>query len=111
MNKIIGTIFIIIGLILMGIGTYEEFDNFQNTLISEGQKNYHDGLYVTSGDSITVTSLNSNEINVLLNNVNYTFIHNGKYYEEKESGFYIYFEDDELTLYKDGEEIRTLYKK
>ena len=111
MNKIIGTILIIIGLILIGIGTYEEFDGFQKTLISDGQNNYHDGLYVTSGDSIAVTSLNDEIIEVLINNANYEFIYNGSYYEDKQSGFYIYFNDDELALYKGGEMIRTLYKK
>ena len=111
MNKIIGTILIIIGLILIGIGTYEEFRNFEKVLISEGQNNYHDGLYVTSGDSITVSSVNDEIIDVLINNASYEFIYNGKYFENKKSGFYIIFTDNELALYKDGEMIRTLYKK
>ena len=111
MNKIIGTILIIIGLILIGIGTYEEFNGFSKTLISDGQSNYHDGLYVTSGDSIAVTSLSENVIDVILNNTNYQFTYNGSYYENKQSGFYINFSGNELALYKDGEIIRTLYKK
>ena len=111
MNRIIGTIFITIGIFLIGIGTFEEFRSLGKTFISGGQGNYHDGLYITSGDTITVSSENENVLDVLLNNELYVFKYNGRYYEEKESGFYIIFTDNELALYKDGEIIRTLYKK
>lgn len=111
MNKIIGTIFIIIGLILIGIGTYGEIEEINKTTISQDNSNYHDGLYITSGDSMTVVSQSENVIDVVLNNIGYQFIYNGKYYEDKNSGFYIMFNGEELTLYKDGEMIRTLYKK
>ena len=111
MNKIIGAIFIIIGLFLIGIGAFEEIRSIGKTFISGGQSNYHDILYITSGDTITVSSESENVIDVLLNNQLYVFKYNGSYYEEKESGFYIMFNERELTLYKDGEVIRTLYKK
>lgn len=111
MNKIIGTILIIIGLILIGLGTYQEFQNFENTFVSETKSNYLDGLYITSGDSITVTTQNDSTIDVIINNADYEFTYNGNYYENKKSGFYIIFNDKELTLYRNGEKIRTLYKK
>ena len=43
MNKIIGTIFIIIGLILIGIGTYGEIEEINKTTISQDNSNYHEG--------------------------------------------------------------------
>ena len=111
MNKIIGTIFIIIGLILIGIGSYQEFNEFGKLLVSDNQNNLHDGLYITSGDSISVTSQDNNVLEVVLNEKFYEFKYNGSYYEDKISGFYIIFTDDDLSLYKDGELIRTLHKK
>ena len=111
MNKIIGAFFIILGLVLIGIGVFDEIRSLSKTLISESQTNYHDGLYITSGDTISVSSESEDVIHVILNSELYTFRYNGSYYEEKESGFYIIFTDNELALYKDGEIIRTLYKK
>ena len=111
MNKIIGTIFIIIGIILIGIGTYKEFNEFGKLLVSDNQSTYHDGLYITSGDSIYVSSQNKDVLTVVFNERYYEFVYNGKFYEDKDSGFYINFTDDELSLYKGGELIRTLHKK
>ncbi len=112
MNKIIGAFFIIVGLILIGIGTYEEFSDLGNLLISESKdSNYYDGLYITSGDTITISSQSKDIMDVMINSDLYEFTFNGSYYENKNSGFSILFNDDELTLYRNGEEIRTLHKK
>ena len=112
MNKIIGAFFIIVGLILIGIGTYQEFNNISNLLVSETRdNNYYDGLYITSGDSITISSQSKDVMDVMINSDLYEFTFNGSYFENKNSGFYILFNDNELTLYRNGEEIRTLHKK
>lgn len=111
MNKIIGALLIIIGLVLIGVGTYQEIESIGHSLFSESNSNYHDGLYITSGDSITVVSQNENTINVTINNDLYLFTYNGSYFENKKSGFYIIFSDNNLKLYKNGELIRELHKK
>jgi len=111
MNKIIGAFLIIVGLVLIGLGTYQEFESIGHSLISEGSNNYHDGLYITSGDSITVVSQGEDVMDVSINNDSYIFIYNGSYYENKSSGFYIAFSNNDLKLYKDGELIRILHKK
>ena len=111
MNKIIGALLIIIGLVLIGVGTYQEIESIGHSLLSESNNNYHDGLYITSGDSITVVSQNENVINATINNDLYLFTYNGSYFENKSSGFYIIFSNDNLKLYRNGELIRELHKK
>lgn len=111
MNKIIGAIFIIIGLVLIVIGSYQEFNEFGDLLVSDNKSELHDGLYITSGDSITVTSQENDILKVVLNERVYEFEYDGLYYKDKLSGYYILFEDDDLRLYKDEELIRVLHKK
>ncbi len=111
MRKIIGLTFIVVGLVLVGLGSYDGFERYGQDLFAEDKKNYYDGLYLTAGDSITVYSENKDDLKVSINNETYEFYYNGKYYENKESGFYIIFDEDNLVLYKDGEQIRTLKKE
>lgn len=112
MNKAIGLLFIISGLVFVGLGMFDGFEKFDEYLSNNDHKrSYYDGLYLTQGDSIAVTSLSDNDLKVLINNETYEFVYNGEYYENKYSGFKIDFFNDELVLYKDGEKIRTLQKE
>lgn len=111
MRQAIGMFFIAVGLVLIGIGTFDGFEKIGKDLISEHKKSYYDGLYITAGDTILVTSQDDKVISVLLNDETYEFVYNGEYYENEYSGFYIYFSNNELNLYKDGEKIRTLHKE
>ena len=111
MKKGIGLSLIFIGLLLIGLGSFNEFELFEQDLMGSNKKNYYDGLYLTSGDTIIVTSKNEDVIKVLINDETYEFTFNGKYYEDEYSGFYILFSNDELSLFKDGEKIRTLHKE
>ena len=111
MRKIIGSFLITVGLVLIGIGSYNGFEKFGNDLFAEHKKSYYDGLYLAPGDSVTVSSEDKEVIKVSINSETYEFKFNGSYYEDEYSGFYIYFTNDQLTIYKDGEEIRTLYKE
>lgn len=113
MRKVIGTLFMTLGLVLIGIGTFDGFEKFEKDLIRESKKSYYDGLYLTEGDCIVVSSdaENDNSLYVLINNDTYEFIFNGDYFINEDSGFYILFSYDQLILYKDGEKIRTLHKE
>ena len=111
MRKGIGLVFIIVGLIFIGIGAYNGFEIITNEFVFESNKSYYDGLYLASGDTIVVDSLDLDHLNVTINNTTYLFTYNGDYYENKDSGFYIIFNDDKLVLYKDDEKIRTLTKE
>ncbi len=111
MKKVIGVVLIIVGLFLIGLGSFNEFELFEEDLMRHNKKNYYDGLYLTSGDSIIVKSQSEDVIKVLINDETYSFVYNGTYYEDEYSGFYILFSDDELSLFKDGEKIRTLHKE
>ncbi len=111
MRKIIGALFVVVGLCLIGLGSFNEFEMFEQELIRDHKKSYFDGLYLTAGDSILVKSQSDKIIKVSINDETYEFVFNGNYYENKESGFYLLFSEDELTLFKDGEKIRTLHKE
>ena len=111
MRKIIGTLFMTVGLVLIGIGTFDGFEKIGKDLMRDNKNSYYDGLYLTEGDCIMVTSEDSENIYVLLNNETYEFKYNGKYFINEDSGFYIVFSNEELLLYKDGEKIRTLQKE
>ena len=111
MRHLIGTFFMAVGFVLIGIGTYDGFEKIGQDLISEHKKSYYDGLYLTAGDSVVVSSESESVINVLINDEMYEFTYNGECYENEYSGFYIVFANDELNLYKDGEIIRTLHKE
>ena len=111
MRKTIGLAFIFAGLLLIGLGSFNEFELFEQNLMGNHKKSYYDGLYLTSGDSILVSSKNDDVIKVLINDETYDFVFNGKYYENEYSGFYILFNGDDLSLFKDGEKIRTLHKE
>ena len=111
MKKIIGSFLIAVGLVLIGIGSYNGFEKFGNDLFAESKKSYYDGLYLAPGDSVMVTSEDKEVVKVLINSETYEFRYNGKYFENEYSGFYIYFTSDQLSIYKDGELIRTLYKE
>ena len=111
MRKTIGLLLVFVGLFLIGLGSFNEFELFERDLMRNNKKSYYDGLYLASGDSILVTSKSEKIIKVLINDESYDFTYNGSYYENEYSGFYIEFSNDEMSLYKDGEMIRTLYKE
>lgn len=110
MKKIVGFLFIVCGLVLIGIGSYDGFEKFEKELTSENESKYT-GLYLSTGDSIIVNQVSEEKIRASINAKEYEFTNYGDYYENEESGFYIKFIDDELRLFKDGEMIKTLYKE
>ena len=110
MKKIFGFLFMLFGLFLIGIGSYDGFETFSKELTREDKKSYFDGLYYASGDSVFVAQENDKVIKVSINNEAYEFVYNGEFYEDENSGFYLKIDNEELTLYKDGEVIRTLHK-
>lgn len=111
MRNVIGLSFIVFGILLIGIGSYNGFEKYGELLANSNKNSYYDGMYIASGDTIKVSSEEKEVIKVLINTETYDFKYNGNYYENEETGLYIIFDKEKLILYKDGEEIRTLYKE
>ncbi len=111
MKNIFGFLFTLTGLVLIGIGTYFGFEKFNKEFFSENNDSLYNGVYFASSDVISVEEENDNSIIVQINQETYKFLYDGEFFINQESGLYINFQDKKLILYKDGEKIKTLYKK
>ena len=106
-------LFVLIGLFLIGVGSYIAFENYGNKLeqSSNVQNKLYTGIYYASSDIVKVIEENDNDMLVQINNETYSFMKNGDIFENKETGVHIEFMGDNLMLYKGKKLIKTLEKK
>ena len=111
MKNLYGILFTLIGLFLVGVGAYIGFENYNIKFYSEEKGSLYSGVYFAAGDIVNVIEEEQDKMFVEINQESYEFYYNGEYYVNQETGFYIIFSNDKLTIYKDGEEIKTLNRK
>ena len=120
MKKICGMLFLIIGLTLIGRGTYSFFEEYDLYLIKENNKNNKDlvqesntieGNYVLDNEIINVKTNTEQEISVAVNNETYNLKYNGEYYENSIVGLLIRFDTNSLIVTMNNEEPIVYYKQ
>lgn len=111
MKKLYGILFTFVGLFLVGIGSFIGFENYNIIFYGEENNSLYTGVYYAASDLVSVTEEDNEKIIVQINQESYEFIFDGVYYTNEETGFYIKFIENKLTIYKDGEVVKTLYRK
>jgi len=111
MKNLYGVLFTLIGLFLVGIGTYIDFENYNLIFYNEENDSLYTGVYYAASDIVSVIEEGNDNLIVKINQEPYEFTYDGVNYINKETGFYISFSDDNMTIYKNGEIVKTLYRK
>jgi hypothetical protein len=110
MKKIISFTFIIVGLLLIGYGSFDFFEKYDKYLVTKNDS-LHAGIYNADDESIVVQVVDKNLLEITINDETYDFSYNGKEYENGLLGLNVEFNGNNLILYKDGEELKTYSKE
>ena len=102
-----------IGLLLLGLGSFNFFEEYDAYLIKEDNNtsNEFNGKYINNEDVIIVTAGKSNFLSVSINDETYDFEYNGEYYKNNTLNYLIKFQKDSLLFLEDEEEESILFKK
>jgi hypothetical protein len=109
MKNLYGVMFSIIGVFLVGVGSFVYFENYGYYLESSLKNNLYEGVYKSDNNEIIVKDKDKS-LMVTINNEEYEFVLNNNIYENKEVGLEITIKDNELKIIKDGEVVMTCYK-
>ena len=109
MKNLIGVMFSIIGVFLVGVGSYVYFENYGYYLESSLKNNLYEGVYKNDDNNIVIKDKDDSLI-VTINNEQYEFIKDNNIYINEESGLEITINGNELKLSKNGETVMICYK-
>lgn len=109
MNKMLSSLYFLVGFFLIGVGSYIVFENY-NISLSSSKNQLYTGVYKSSDNTIVVSNKSKNVLFLSINNESYDFEFNGKAFENIKMGMVVEFKDDFLVLLKDGRELDK-YKK
>ncbi len=109
MNKMISSLYLLVGLFLVGVGSYIVFENYDISLSYQTNQLYT-GVYKADDNIVVVSNKSDNSIFLSINDETYDFEFNGKEFENLKMGMIVVFNDDSLILLKDGQTLNT-YKK
>jgi uncharacterized protein YneR len=109
MKNLIGVMFSIIGVFLVGVGSYVYFENYGYYLESSLKNNLYEGVYKNDDNNIVIKDKDDSLI-VTINNEQYEFIKDNNIYINEESGLEITINGNELKLSKNGEIVMICYK-
>lgn len=110
MKNTIGMLFLLVGLSLIAVGSYNGFESYNKELIKNNADNLIDGIYVFENEKVIVSSLNEGSLGVLINNETYEFENKGDIYENSLLGLVIEFKNNSLIISKDGQEVSKYIK-
>ena len=100
-----------IGFLLLAIGAYNVFEEYDDYLEEENSYNNHDGSYFSEDNEIVISGVKKDLIKVLINNESFEFESDGNYYKNDVIDCLIKFENDSLLFIKNGEMENELYLK
>ncbi len=109
MKNLIGVMFSIIGVFLVGVGSYVYFENYGYYLESSLKNNLYEGVYKNDDNNVVIKDKDKS-LMVTINNEQYEFIKDNNIYINEESGLEITINGNELKLSKDGETVMICYK-
>ena len=109
MKNLIGVMFSIIGVFLVGVGSYVYFENYGYYLESSLKNNLYEGVYKNDDNNIVIKDKDKS-LMVTINNEQYEFVKDNNIYINEESGLEITINGNELKLLKDGEILMICYK-
>jgi len=109
MKNLFGVMFSIIGIFLVGVGSFVYFENYGYYLESSLKNNVYEGIYKSDDNNIIVKE-KDDSFSVTINNEEYEFVLNNNIFENKEVGLELIIKDNELKLLKDGEVVAVCYK-
>ncbi len=111
MRKKVGLAILLIGFVLVGIGSYEGFEIYDNYLKSSNINSLYTGVYKSLDHDIEIVSADENKISVYINDNKYDFNLNGDYFENEILNYKIKLFNKELSLFIEGEEQEIFYKE
>ena len=110
MKNIVSSLFIVIGLCLIGYGSFNFFEKYDEYLETKDEVVIA-GTYVQDENYAIVNLESNNNLTISLNDEVYEFYFDGEKYENGILGMIADFKDDKLILYKDGEEVGNYLKQ
>lgn len=111
MIKKVGLIVLLVGLVLVGVGSYEGFEMYDKYLKDSNTLSLYTGVYKSVDHDVEVVSASANTILVTINNESYEFSLNGDYYENDLLNYKIKMLNQSLSLFIEGEETEVFYKE
>ena len=110
MKKIIGIVVIIIGLLLIGYGSFELFEKYDEYLETKNSE-FYTGTYMAYDDYAFVQVVDNEKMIITFNDESYEFSYSDGFYENDLMGLVVDFSNDNLVLSKNGEEVKIYYKQ
>ncbi len=104
MKKKIGIVALTIGFMLVGIGSYEGFEIYDNYLKSSNINSLYTGVYKSLDNDIEIVSASKEKMLVAIDNIKYEFSLNGEFFENNNLNYKIKMLNQSLSLFIDGEE-------
>lgn len=111
MKNLFGIMFTFAGLFLVGVGAFIGFENYNREFFSKENDFLYNGVYFASSDIVSVEEKDNETLTVQINQEPYIFVNDGEKFVNEETGFYIIFSADKLTIYKDNKIIKSLNRK
>ena len=109
-----GIAILILGLILVGIGSYFGFEKYDKYLESKNikrPKSIYTGVYKSETNSLSIIEEDENSIKLSIGEESYVFEKNGDNFDNLELNYSINIEKDKLTLVKNGQDSEFYYKE
>ncbi len=114
MNNKKGVAILILGLILVGVGSYFGFERYDKYLESKNikkPKTVYAGVYKSENNSLSIIEENKDSLKLSIGEESYIFEKNGENFDNIELNYSINIEKDKLTLVKNGQESELYYKE
>ncbi len=111
MNNKKGIVILIIGLILVGIGSFYGFEKYDDYLTSKNIKKIYTGVYKSENNYLSINEEEKNTLKITIGEESYIFTKNEDVYDNTELKYSVKIENDKLTLIKNGQDIELYYKE
>ena len=111
MIKKVGLIVLLVGLVLVGVGSYEGFEMYDKYLKDSNTLSLYTGVYKSVDHDVEVVSASANTILVTINNESYEFSLNGDYYENDLLNYKIKMLNQSLSLLLKVKKLKFFIKK
>ena len=106
-----GLFLLVIGLLLVGIGSYFGFEKYGEYLKNKNNQQLYTGIYKSEENTISVMDVTDEKIKISIDDTVYILDYNGQYYENKENNYQLKIDNKSLTLLKNNEESEEFYKE
>ena len=111
MIKKVGLAVLLVGLFLVGVGSYEGFEMYDKYLKDTNVSSLYTGVYKSIDHNVEIVSASTDMLLVTINNKSYEFSLRDDYYENDLLNYKIKMLNQALSLFIEGEETEIFYKE